>query len=73
MHTVRSSWTINLRGNMTIENPKILEHIYSILENLIQHFSSVDSNKDQKILSKVEGSLLKIEDHLKLNSNYKRK
>lgn len=56
---------------MTIENPRSLEHIYSMLENLLTHFSSVNSQKDQKTLSMVEGSLLKLEDHLKLTSNYK--
>lgn len=56
---------------MTIEKSRSLEHIYSMLENLLDHFSSVEAEKDQKLLSAVEGSLLKLEDHLKLNSNYK--
>lgn len=57
---------------MVVKHSKSLENIYEILDNLTQFFSSVEGgNSETRIISMAEHSLLKLDQELRLRTNYK--
>lgn len=57
---------------MVVKHSKNLENIYDSLDNLMVFFSSVEGgNSDPKILTRVAYALMKIEEDLRLTTNYK--
>lgn len=51
---------------------KVLENIYSSLENIQQYLTSAKAaNLDRKVLSMIEGDLVNLEYKLRLSSNYR--